>query len=147
VADDARIARHKAVVQRLFDDVWNGRRFEAIAELYDEEYVSDYRPYALRRGHAGLRRAVENAWAAFPDFHEELLDLVAEGDRVVVHLRGSGTHTRPWGPIAPTGKALAWEEILILTFRDGRVVHQRGIVDNVHILRQLGILPTLPLAE
>ena len=134
---------HKAVVRRLFDEVWNGRRLDVIDELYSLDFVADYRPYApLRHGRQAVRDMVEGAWTTFPDYHEELLTMVGEGDRVAVHLRISGTQLGSWGPIPPTGRRLEFEEMLILTFdHDGRVAHQRGIPDNLLGLRQCGVLP------
>jgi predicted ester cyclase len=78
-----------------------------------------------------------------PDYHEELLAMVAEHDTVAVHLRISGTQLGAWGSIPPTGRRLEFEEMIILTFNDsGQVVHQRGIVDNLAGLRQAGVMPT-----
>ncbi len=138
------VARNKAVVRRLFDEIWNGRRFEAIDELYASDYVADYRPYApLRTGRDSVRDMVERAWLTMPDYHEELLAMVAEGDTVAVHLRISGTQLGAWGPIPPTGRRLEFDEMIMLTFNDsGQVVHQRGIVDNLAGLRQAGVMPT-----
>ena len=108
--------RNKAVVRRLFDEVWNGRRYEVIDELYAPGYVADYRPYApLRTGRESIREMVERAWTTTPDYHEELLGMVAEGDRVAVHLRITGTQLGAWGPVPPTGKQLDFEEMLMLT--------------------------------
>jgi predicted ester cyclase len=137
---------HRRIVHRLFDELWNGRDLSVIPELYGEDFVADYRPYApLRRGHDGVRSMVEGALATFPDYHEELLRLCADGDDVVVHLRISGTQLGHWGPLAPTGKRLVFEEMLWLTFdADGRVARQRGIVDNLLALRQAGVIPTPP---
>ena len=133
---------NKAIVQRLFDEVWNGRRYDVIDELYAPDYVADYRPYSTeQRGREAVRGMVERAYASFPDYHEELLQLVAEGDKVVVHMRITGTQHGAWGPVPPTGKPVNFEEILILTFRDGQVAHQRGIVDNLNALRQLDVIP------
>jgi predicted ester cyclase len=88
---------------------------------------------------------VERAWSTFPDFHEELIGMIAEDDRVAVHLRITGTQLGAWGPVPPTGRRVEMEELLVLTFGgDGRVVHQRGIVDNVAGLRQVGVLPSPP---
>jgi predicted ester cyclase len=86
---------------------------------------------------------VERAWATMPDYHEEMLAVLVDGDRVAVHLRISGTQLGAWGPIPPTGRRLEFEEMLLLTFDEhGRVVHQRGIVDNLAGLRQAGVIPT-----
>src|SRR5262245_30889413 len=119
-----RTERNKATVHRLFDDIWNGRQLDAVDELYSPDYVVDYRPYGpLRRGPAAVRDMVERAWATFPDFHEELIAMVAEDDRVSVHLRITGTQTGPWGPVPPTGRRVEMEEMILLTFDDaGRVV-------------------------
>ena len=140
------IAENKAVVQRLFDEVWNGRRLDVIDELYAPDYVADYRPYApLREGRDAVREMVERAWTTTPDYHEELIAMVAEADVVAVHLRITGTQLGHWGPIPPTGKRLEFDEMLFLTFNaSGQVVHQRGIVDNLAGLRQVGVMPTPP---
>src|SRR5262249_17025093 len=90
----------------------------------------------------GVRAMVEGAWTAFPDYHEEVHELIAEGDRVVIHLTISGTQQGQWGPLPATGKRVAFDEIVILQIRDGKVLKQRGIVDNLSALRQLGAVPT-----
>ncbi len=132
-------------MRRLFDDVWNGRRLDLVDELYAPDFVADYRPYApLRHGRSAVREMVVRAWTTFPDYHEEMLALVVEGDSAAVHLRISGTQTGAWGPIPPTSRRLEFEEILLLTFDPHeRVLHQRGIVDNLTGLRQAGSTPTL----
>ena len=57
--------RNKAIVRRLFDEVWNAGSLDAIAELYAADYVADYRPYApLRRGHEAIKGMVQRTHAA-----------------------------------------------------------------------------------
>ena len=62
-----------------------------------------------------------------------------------LQLTPGGGVRRPW-PAAvgspPTNKRVEFDEIVILEFRNGKVVRQRGIPDNVTALRQLGVLPT-----
>jgi len=54
----------------------------------------------------------------------------------------SGTQRGQRGPLPSTGKRVQFEEIVILQIRDGKVRGQRGIVDNLNALRQLGVVPT-----
>ena len=135
---------HRETVRRLFDEVWNGRNLDAIETLYSPDFVVDYRPYSpLGNGPSAVRAMVDRAYETFPDYHEELLSLVVEGDTAAVNLRISGTQHGAWGPVPPTGRRLEFEEMLLLRFdSDGRVVHQRGIVDNLAGLRQAGIIPS-----
>lgn len=138
------IERNKAIVHRLFD-VWNTGRLDAIEELYAPDFVADYRPYApLRHGHDAIKQMITRAHIAFPDYHEELEEMIAEGDKVVVRLTISGTQLGQWGPLPATGKPVRFEEIVILRFVDGKVAEQRGLSDNLAALRQLGVVPTPP---
>ena len=133
---------NKKLVRKITEVIWNKRGLDRIPEFYAQDFVGDYRPYALREGHAGVRAMVEGAWTAFPDYHEEVHELIAEGDRVVLHLTISGTQQGQWGPLPPTGKRAEFDEIVILQIRDGKVVRQRGVVDNLSALRQLGVVPS-----
>jgi len=138
VSDDS-----KRLVREITEVIWNRRGVDRIPEFYAPDFVADYRPYApLREGHEGIRGMVERAWAAFPDYHEELHDLIAEGDRVVARFTISGTQEGQWGLLPPTGKRVEFEEIVILQIRDGKVHRQHGVVDNLSALRQLGVLPS-----
>jgi len=134
--------RNKAVVGELTDRIWNRCELDRIPEFYSEGYVADYRPYApLREGHAAIRGMVERAWEAFPDYHEELRYVMGDGRFVVARFTISGTQSGQWGVLPPTGRRVSFDEIVRLELRDGRVVHQSGIADNLTALRQLEVLP------
>lgn len=132
-------------VEQLFS-LWNGALdIERLHEFYAEDFEADYMPYGLpRQGVDGIRAMIENSRGPFPDYREDLLDIICSEDRAAVRLRISFTHDAPWGPIQPTGKLITYEEILLLTFRDGKVVRQRGIADNLSVLRQLGVVAMPP---
>ena len=129
--------QNKRLVREVTDVIWNKRGLDRIPEFYASDFQADYLPYA-RDGHEGIRAMVEGAWTAFPDYHEEVHELIAESDRVVLHLTISGTQQGQWGPLPATGKRAQFDEMVILQIRDGKVLRQRGIVDNLSALRQLG---------
>ena len=133
---------NKARVRDLTEVVWNRRDLDRIPEFYAPEYVADYRPYApVQEGHAAIRAMVERAWEAFPDYHEQLHELVAEGAFVVARFTISGTQSGRWGVLPPTGRSVQFEEIVILELRDGKVIRQHGVSDQLTALRQLGVVP------
>ena len=126
-------------------EVWNGRQFDRIpeyfAEEFAEEFVSDYSPSFVRSGRHHIQEAVERSHRAFEGFCEEIKAIVADDERVVIHFTIRGRHTGQWGPLPPTGKSVAFDEIVIMTVRDGKVVHQVGVIDNLSGLRQVGAFP------
>jgi predicted ester cyclase len=120
---------NKQLVRRLVDDV-NRRDPSLLDEVADG---------------AMARRAA--AWidpfrGAFPDFRMEIVELIAEGDKVVAHFRCSGTHEGEWLGQPPTGRRFEdVDEIYIFEVRDGRLVDAVAVEDNLTRLRQLGLLP------
>jgi hypothetical protein len=61
---------NKAVVRRLVAEVLNDGRVEAIDELYTPELAP------------AARRWITPFRASFPDVHMEIVELIAEGDKV-----------------------------------------------------------------
>ena len=85
--------------------------------------------------------------SAFHDYHFVIEDMIAEGDKVVVRGRASGTHNAefPFAElkgIAATGKQAKWDEVMIVHVVDGRFGSEGYfILDGVSRLQQLGVLP------
>ena len=88
-------------------------RLDRIPQFCTLDFVGDYRPYALRKGHEGIRAMVEGARRAFP--------IDTRGSRThrgrrtrVVDMTISGTKKDEWGPLPATGKRAQFDEIGIL---------------------------------
>jgi steroid delta-isomerase-like uncharacterized protein len=67
------------------------------------------------------KRLLAGVTNAFPDLHHEIVDMVAEGDKVAVHLNVSGTHKGEFQGIPPTGKKLSLDEMGFITIIDGKI--------------------------
>jgi SnoaL-like polyketide cyclase len=83
---------NKATVRRLVEEVLNGGQLELIDELYAPELA------------AAARRWITPFRASFPDVHMEVVELIAEDDKVVGRFTCSATHVGPWLGRAPTGR-------------------------------------------
>jgi predicted ester cyclase len=89
------------------------------------------------------RRWVSPFQSAFPDFRMEIVDLVAEGDKVVAHFRCSGTHEGEWLGVAPTGRRFeSVDEIYVFRVRNAKLSSAIGVEDNLSRMRQLGLRPS-----
>ncbi len=110
------------------------------------EAVGDRNPEVLDEIAAGPFAEVAKRWVApfrgaFPDFTMEIVELIAEGERVVAHCRCSGTHRGQWLGVAPTGRRFeSVDEVYIFAIEHGKLVSALGVEDNLSRLRQLGIL-------
>jgi hypothetical protein len=69
-----------------------------------------------------------------------VVDLIAEDDKVVGRFICSGTHLGEWLGHAPTGRRFeAVDEVSIYRFNDGKIIHAWGIEDTLGRLEQLGL--------
>ena len=101
---------------------------EVIDELYAPVLVEEARAWI-----APFRES-------FPDVQMEMVDLIAEDDKVVGRFTCSGTHLGEWLGHAPTGRRFeAVDEVAIFRFGDGRIVETWGLEDNLSRLEQLGL--------
>jgi predicted ester cyclase len=119
---------NKAVVRRLIGEVLNGGRLEIIDDIYAPELAR------------AARRWITPFRASFPDVHMEVVELIAEGDKVVGRFTCSATHLGPWLGHAPTGRRFERvDEVSIFRFRDGKIVQVWSLEDTLGRLRQLGL--------
>src|SRR5215218_9453322 len=122
-------AESKAMVRRLV---------EAINAGEEEAVVDDlFAPRAARR----VKRLFAEFRIAFPDWHEEIVQLIAEGDTVAGRFKCSGTHCGEFLGEAPTGKRMEVEEVFFLRVENGKFVDFWGLEDSLSRMRQLGLIP------
>jgi steroid delta-isomerase-like uncharacterized protein len=124
------------------------RRF--IAALDAQDWASVMEQVAPDcRSHVGGQTLDREGWkgmgqmfyAGFPDGAHEVVDLIAEDDRVAVRGRFEGTHTGDFQGIPPTGRRVALDMVLVYRFAGGRVAEHWGYFDGASLMAQLGLLP------
>lgn len=80
---------------------------------------------------------------AFPDYKGEIENVVAEGDLVSFHFKWTGTHKGTFMGISATGKKISRRTADVLRMKDGKIVEHWGIVDQVDMLKELGLLQVI----
>ena len=121
---------NKAIVRRLWEEVWNQGNLSVCDEIFDADYA------AHEKGFAPVLRA------AFPDLHFTVEDMIAEDDKVVTRHTMTGTHQGEFMGVAATGKPVRVTGIWIHRLADGRIVEGRewGEWDALGMMKQLGAI-------
>ena len=96
----------------------------------------------LKPGLEGIKQAFSLFTTAHPDGIHVIHDLIAEGDRVVARVTGSGTHTGELMGIPPTGKRLEMTGIVIYRIEGGKIVERWAQHNVLGLMQQLGVIPT-----
>jgi steroid delta-isomerase-like uncharacterized protein len=130
--------KNKAVVLRFVEEVANGRNLDAIDELLSEDFaLPPDGSGALSRD--GLKGVLTYYFAAFPDLHYTVEEVVAEGDNVVLRVKMRGTQDGEYGGQAPSGRDVEVDEVDLFVVREGLIRGYRIVWDELGFRRQLGL--------
>lgn len=133
----------RAVVRRLHE-IWSTGDVGAVDDVYAEDFVGHFPPSSHlpeRRGRDGARQGILRIRAAFPDWHEQVEDMVTGGNTIVTRYTSTGTHRGIFRDLAPTGRQVRVPEISIYRVARGKVVEQWCSLDELGRLAQLGAVP------
>jgi steroid delta-isomerase-like uncharacterized protein len=133
---------NKALVRRFYAEIDKGN-IDAMDDLVAEDYLNHHPPFpGLSPGRAGLKQAFEMFWRSTPGQHE-ILDQIAEGDKVVTRLRAHGRFAEELGGIPPTGGELDVTATAVHRIENGKLVEHWGEVDSLTQMQQLGVVPMI----
>jgi steroid delta-isomerase-like uncharacterized protein len=133
---------NKAIVRRMYEEVFNRRNLALAAELASPESIThEVPPGMAATGPETLRQVVQLLTTAFPDHHTTIEDLIAEGDKVVVRATFSGTHQGVFLGIPPTGRPFTQQQIHVVRITDGKIAEHWAVRDDLRMMRQLGVIP------
>jgi steroid delta-isomerase-like uncharacterized protein len=124
----------EALVRRFYAEVWNRWDDAALDELLNEDFVFRGSLGDEVRGRVGFRDYRDKVHAGFPDFHNEIVELVTEGDRAAARLRYSGHHRGTILGVAATGVLVAYDGAAFFTAAGGRL-RQAWVLGDLEGLR------------
>jgi C-1 hydroxylase len=134
------IERNKATV-RTFIEAYNTRDLDVFDDLVAPDYVDHTHQ---QQGRERFRQLFQLAFTAFPDWHEQIEEIIAEGDRVWVCVTATGTHTGEWNHFGvsfpPTGRKLMMRMVFIWRIVNGKLAEGWEVDDQLNFLRQLGAI-------
>jgi predicted ester cyclase len=105
----------------------NERRFDQLGGFVDEKVTGS----GSVDGRVAYVERVQAVCTGFPDYHWELQDVVVEGNTIAARLIGRGTHDGVFDGIAPTGRRITIQELVIYRVVDGKIIGCWGDLNPV----------------
>lgn len=142
--------QNKAMIVQLYEEGVNKHNPEAWNEVLTDDYVRHCQamPPEAREIHGleEFKAFLTETFAAFPDWHEEIGPMIAEGNYVAYVSMGVGTMSGPMGDIPPTNTTAECQMVIMQRFEEGKIAETWITWDNVAFMAQLGLFPP-PLPE
>jgi predicted ester cyclase len=123
---------NKAVVRRFNEEVYNRGNMDVADELLAPNFVSRDALTGEEAGREDLKREIAEQAAISSDLHFSIEEQIAEGDKVVTRIIGSGTHDLAeyrYRGVSPSGVRITIENISINRVVDGKIVEERTVND------------------
>lgn len=138
------LEQDKQNVRRCIAEVWNGGRLDLIPELVQASFCGHHERNRDQDiyGVEAFGAWVETVRRQLPDLHLDPLLVLAEGDRVMVHLAGAGTY-RGDGSAPGADRALIFTVTGTLRMAEGRIAEGWVIYDTLGVLQQLDLVALL----
>jgi len=111
----------------------NAHEFDRMDEFVHDSIVMHSQPSSREALVAQLHSITD----AVPDFHWEITDLAINGETVAVRAINTGTPTKEWLGVPPSGKPIEIAEYAIYTIRDGKFLHMSAVHDADTMKEQL----------
>ncbi|MBN1290946.1 MAG: ester cyclase [Candidatus Latescibacteria bacterium] len=137
-----KLEQNKAVIIREVKDFWNAKDLSVANQIYSSDLVT-HTPNAPDGNYDSYVKESGEAFAAFPDLHLTIEDLIAEGDKVVKRWKLDGTHKKDWMGIPATGEKIFFNGICIFRIKDGKIAESWEYMNLLDVLQQLGVIPPL----
>ena len=108
-----------------------------IDEVIAADFIGHDLPPTLPKGIEGMRAFRRAVMTAFPDQTSEILDLVAEGDKVSARILLTATHAKEYAGMKPTGRKFQVEVFETVRIEDGKVAERWSLLDRANLMQQL----------
>jgi len=91
------------------------------------------------KGIEGAKNAISNHRISFPDWNEDIVDIIAEEGKVVTRYKSTGTHQGKFNGLDSTGIKVTIFETSIYRIANGKLVEQWGFPDALSLNNQLRV--------
>jgi steroid delta-isomerase-like uncharacterized protein len=137
---------HTISIRRLYDLI-NAGDIAGFGRQLADDFVEHNENPGVPPTKAGTLQYFQMLVRAFPDFRMDVQDVIASGDKAVARLQVVGTHQGEFMGIPATGKSAAVNLIDITRFGDDGLAREHwGVVDQLALMQQLGVIPAGPPA-
>ena len=137
---------HTASIRRLYDLI-NAGDIDGFGRQLADDFVEHEELPGIPPTKAGVVQYFRMMLAAFPDMRMDVEDVIASGDKAVARVRVTGTNKGEFMGMPATGKSATVKLIDITRFGNDGLAHEHwGVVDQLGLMQQLGVIPAGPPA-
>ncbi len=131
------IEKYKAIAKYISQKVVNEKDYTPIEEYLTDNYVYHGLGGMMSKTPQGFMEAIKGFHAAIPDLKSEIIDMVGEGDRLVLRFNFTGTHQGEFLGFPSSGANLHFEGMIMRRFEGEKVAEDWDYFDFPTVVSQI----------
>ena len=124
-------------VVKKYHEVWSNGQVIELDKILAPDFVCHFIDGIEWKGIEGANSSITSHRKSFPDWNEEIVDMISEGDKVVTRFKSTGTQLGAFNGLDPTGKKVTIYETAIYRIANGKIAEQWGFPDALSLNHQL----------
>jgi predicted ester cyclase len=128
---------HKEIVRKFYEAIWNNADKDVIQDLICEDFILRGSLGPTHRGHKGFKLYMDFVRGALGNYRCEIIDMIAEGDKLYARMLYSGIHRGELFGYAATNGKLKWDGVAVFTFDQGKISELWVLGDVLSVMKQL----------
>ena len=129
---------NQEVSREIIEEAFNKGNYEVLRTYFRPDFTEHQ--FGLHATIEGMQGDIQFLRSAFPDFHLNIEEMAADGDKIWMRMTARGTNKGGFmGP--PNGKTFEIAVFDLVRFQDGQIVEHWGSPDRFAMLSQLELLP------
>ena len=139
---------NKAIVRRLYEEVWNKRKLEVVSEVISPSHALHAPNISGSSiGPEAYKRQILLFLAGYSDLRFTIEDIIAEQDKVVACWTFSGTHEGDFMGVPATNRRVSVDGMTIHHIAGGKIMDSYSNWDALGMMQQLGVVPAFGQAK
>lgn len=125
------------LIGRFYNDMWNRFDKTVFPEILDPSIRFRGSLGQVKAGFVEMSDYVDYIQAFAPDFHNEVISTITEGNETFARLAYTGTHQGEIFGMAPTNRRFEYSGAVVFTFTDDKIGEVWVLGDIYGLLSQL----------
>lgn len=131
------VNKHKEIAKLISQKVVNEKDYRPIEEYLTANYVYHGLGGMTAQTPKGFMEAIKGFHEAIPDLKSEIIDMVAEGDRLVIRFNFTVTHQGDFLGFPASGAKLKFEGMIMRRFESEKVAEDWDYFDFPTVVSQI----------
>lgn len=124
-------------IVRKYHQVWSNGDLSILDKIMSPDFVCHFINGIEWKGIEGAKNEISSHRKSFPDWNEDIQDIIAEGDKVVTRYKSTGTQNGKFQDLDSSGIHVIIFEASIYSIANGKLVEQWGFPDALSLRNQL----------